>query len=201
MRMRTRKVPIAIGLLLAAAALIGAYWYWSPYWDIRRMVQAAEAGDADRFSAHVDYPRLRESLKTQFAARMASETGKVDPANPFAGMGAKIGLGIANAMVDALVRPQVVMRAFKEGRISPRPGDAPDPAPPQTRAPPQPEGETGVHRAKEPRWEFDRQGANKIVAYMNDPQDPAANREHRLAVVFERTGFANWKLTELRLPQ
>lgn len=61
----------------AAAVVVGiaAYWYWSPLLAIRQMQTAARAGDADTFNDHVDYPRLRESLKGQFSAMLTKRLG------------------------------------------------------------------------------------------------------------------------------
>jgi hypothetical protein len=99
-----------------------------------------------------------------------------------------IGMGFVNQMVDAMVRPEFVMKAMQEGKmVSPAaPGRASSP-------------ESGTTSAKEPTWEFDRKGANKVIAYLVDPENPGA-KSQRAGFVFERNGFADWKLTELRLP-
>jgi hypothetical protein len=68
---RTRNTLITV-FVLAIAALV-AYWYWSPFLALKQMQSAARAQDADAFNRHVDYPRLRDSLKGQMAARMAAE--------------------------------------------------------------------------------------------------------------------------------
>jgi len=186
---RKSSSKILAGLVVLAVIALAAFWYWSPYLDMKQMAAAARAGDADRFNQHVDYPRVRESLKGQFAARMAQAMGTHGNGNPMAGLGAMIGMGLANTMVDALVRPEVMMKAMTEGKLVPRKAgvqeartDAAAPAP------------------KEVAWTFERQGLDHIVSYRVDPDQPQAANAERLGLVFERAGFATWKLSEVRLP-
>ena len=111
----------AVALVLA----IAAYWYWSPLLAVHQLQSAAKAGDADTFNDHVDYPRLRESLKGQltaaFTEHMASQQA---PDNDFgkagAALGAMLGMAMVDKMVDAFVRPETVMRAMQEGKMVPR---------------------------------------------------------------------------------
>jgi hypothetical protein len=57
----------------AAAALIiasGALWYFeSPAWTLHQMKAAADANDPDALNSYIDYPALREDLKTEIRAR------------------------------------------------------------------------------------------------------------------------------------
>jgi len=39
-----------------------------------------------------------------------------------------------------------------------------------------------------------------MTAYAIDPARPDAPNDERLGLVFERSGFADWKLTDIRLP-
>jgi 23S rRNA A2030 N6-methylase RlmJ len=64
------------GLLAAAAAATAGYWYYySPMLAMQTMRDAAQARHAESFNRHVDYPKLRESLKGQMAARVAEQLG------------------------------------------------------------------------------------------------------------------------------
>lgn len=188
--MRKSSSRLLATLALLAAVAGGAYWYWSPYLDMKRMAAAARQGDADRFNDHVDYPRLRESLKGQFAAGMAEAMGGAGKDNPMAGLGAMIGLGLVNTMVDAMVRPEVMMKAMTEGKLAPQ----------KAASQPSRDGSAPPERA-EPSWAFERRGLDKIISYMVDPEKPTASNSERLGFVFERAGFATWKLTEIRLPK
>ena len=109
------KLKIAIGALLALALSIGAHWYYSPYIAMNSMISAAKAKDADKFNEYVDYPSLRESFKGQFSAKLAGVMGS-QPSNPFSAFGAMLGMTMINQMVDALVRPELVMKMMEEGK-------------------------------------------------------------------------------------
>lgn len=186
----------AVVLLLA----ISAYWYWSPFLAVRQLQTAAQNGDAETFNDHVDYSKLRESLKGQFSALVAEKMGAPqDASNPFAALSSLIGLGLVNQMVDALVRPEMVMSAMKNGQLR-RPA-----AVAQTGGPaPMPSSTTPSSSSAGPgekaRWVIDRRGANKMTAYAVDPERPDVPNSERLGLVFERSGFVDWKLTDLRIP-
>jgi len=96
---------------------------------------------------------------------------------------------MADKLVDALVRPETVMRAMQSGQFGPTaapadtgPGAAPNGA---------------VEQDAPPKWDYVRHGADQLVAYR---ADSAAPYEKRMQIVFARSGFADWKLTGVRMP-
>jgi hypothetical protein len=190
--------PVLAAILLAALAL-AAYWYWSPFLVLRSMQAAAQAHDAQAFNDHVDYPRLRASLKTQLAAAMEEKMAAAGPAdNPLAAFGKSIGKMMGATMVDKLVdvmvRPETVMRGMASGQF----GVQQAPAAAATAAPDAPAAAPAPRDAK-PEWDWMRVGSDKLIAYQDD-DSPGADGK-KVEVVFERSGFANWKLTDLRLPR
>lgn len=186
--MNIRNNKIVLATILAALLAIAAYWYWSPLLAIRAMQRAAVAHDAEAFNSHVDYPRLRDSIKQQLAGRMGGKpAASADAGNPLAALGASLGRVVADTLVDAMVRPQLVMRAMRGGQFDARPAapDAPAPA--------------AGDRAGEakPAWNYVRLGVDKLLIYSEKGRQAP---EHNTGIVFERSGFATWKLTQLRLP-
>lgn len=185
------------GLLAAALALLG-YWYWSPYLTIRAMQTAAEQRDADTFNTYIDYPKVRESLKDQFSDAVADNLEA--PARRHGGLaqagaalGAMLGMAVADHVVDALVRPQYLMRAMQEGVFNTkrrRSRDA-DPVPNDDGS--QPPEET----RRKITWHHERQGFNRLIAY---PERADGTQDKQVGLVMERSGFADWKLTAIRLP-
>jgi hypothetical protein len=178
-----------------AIAAVAAYWYWSPYVVMRQMRSAAIEADADSFNDHVDYPRLRESLKGQLSARitgdLASHPGSGNPIEQAgSALGSMLGLALVDRMVDAVVRPEMVMRAMEQGRFqlqndrrqAPDDKDAGPEAPAQRKA----------------SWHVERKGVDKVFIHVDG--DDASARSGP-AFVMRRDGFANWKLTEIRLPE
>lgn len=48
------------------------------------------------------------------------------------------------------------------------------------------------------RWTVERKGVDRVIAFgANDDQEPTAKQ---VGFVFDRSGFATWKLSEIRLP-
>lgn len=179
--MTTTRTKISAAAALLTLSALGAYWHYSPYIAIKTMRASAEAKNADEFNEYVDYPKLRESLKGQLTALLVDGMGsKPASANPFESAGAALALAFVNPMIDALVRPELVMKAMSQGELDLKPGKPASDEP-----------------KNEPRWDFQRISVNKLIAYASDPNDPAAAK---VGVVFERSGFTDWKLTELRLP-
>ena len=181
-----------VGFLVALLS-IAAYWYWSPFIAIKSMQSAIKANDADAFNTHVDYPRLRDSLKGQLSAVMTEKMGKSgDSKNPFQAIGSMLGLAMVDKVVDAMVRPETVMRGMKSGQFGPK-SPEPEAAEPG-------DGSTstdaGTGAEKKQKWTYERISTDLLIAY---PEGPAPNKE-KMGIVFERSGFAHWKVTELRLP-
>ncbi len=177
------KLKIAIGFVLALALGIGAHWYYSPYIAMNSMVSAAKSKDADKFNGYVDYPSLRESFKGQFSAKLADVMGS-QSSNAYGALGAMLGVTMINQMVDALVRPELVMKMMEEGKAQQPVKSA--------------NGRQATEEAssKDLKWDIDRKGIDLVLAkpIQQGPKDSSP------VFVFRRTGYADWKLTEVRIP-
>jgi hypothetical protein len=185
----SNRLAVAAGALLIAAT--GAYWYWSPYMAMNSMQSAAEKKDADAFNQYVDYSKLRESLKGQFSAMMTKELGKRPSGgggleSAGAALGTMLGLAFADRFIDAMVRPEVVMQAMAEGKLqSPEGGKQSD------------AGTPAKGDQAEIKWSVERKGVDRVVA-RGTQRD--VSPDSIPGFVFDRSGFASWKLTEIRLP-
>lgn len=193
--MRPARRHLLAAALLLGALLLAGYWWASPYVVVHQMVDAAEAGNAQRFNSRIDYPRLRESLKAQLAARVqGSATDAPGERNPLAGLGRAIGLAMVDPVVDAMVRPEVVMLALRQ-RVRMQA------TPPPSRAAPEPPTAQTPAAPDKPRWRLEREGLNRVR--LLPPEDPApptsATLPRPTSLVLERRGFADWKLVEMRL--
>jgi hypothetical protein len=67
MSKRVAAIVVAIGLLWG-----GAY-YGSPYWAVHQMQAAARAGEGDRLAGYIDFPAVRESIKSQLQAKLMKQ--------------------------------------------------------------------------------------------------------------------------------
>jgi hypothetical protein len=102
-----------------------------------------------------------------------------------------LGLTMVNTVVDTLVRPETVMRAMQEGKLLPKKGEPDAPVVPPVDKTPK------TDSADKVAWSSAREGVDKYVAYFKQQGEPD---DKRIAVVLERSGFATWRLTEIRLP-
>jgi hypothetical protein len=175
-----KLISIAAVAILVLSLGAGSYWYFSPYLAMKSISAAAKAKDSDSFNDKVDYPRLRESLKGQLSAQMVKTVGE-QSGNPFGALGAMLGMAMVNQMVDAFVRPEMVMEMMKEGQVKLDKSDA----------------SSGSSAESAPIWIIERKGTDRVVAIPQRGSDPMTGDEP--GFVFERSGFATWKLTELRL--
>lgn len=106
-----------------------------------------------------------------------------------------LGLTLVNQMVDAFMRPEMVMHVmqarklhFEQGAVSPN-GQESSRSSSQAPAP--------VENPSKIEWNFERASVDKLIAYGREPGVGA--NEPQPGFVFERSGFADWKLTEIRL--
>lgn len=175
-----KLISFSAAALLVISVGIGSYWYYSPYLAMNSVLAAAKDKDADKFNEKVDYPRIRESLKGQMSAQMA-KTVSEQSGNPFSALGAMLGVAMVNQMVDAFVRPEMVMQMMQDGKvkISKAAGAS------------EPSGEI------EATWTIQRQGTDRVIAVPTKAAEQPNGDEPRF--VFERSGFATWKLTDLLL--
>jgi hypothetical protein len=187
-------------ILTAAIVALGSYWYFSPYVTMRALQTAAKQRDAEAFNARVDYPRLRESIKGQSAAKLtggqpgdrseAAHTGLASARDGLGALGSMLGAVVVNQVVDTFVRPEMLMRVMSLGSTEPG----------------KPLNNGAKENAESVRWTTERVGLNKVVAYRQAESgddsglhaDPQKGKGP--ALVFERSGFADWKLTGLQLP-
>lgn len=190
----TFRKTVAVVAAVAFAVAGVAYWYWSPLIALHELQTAAQARDSDAFNRHVDYAKLRDSLKSQLGAKVADAMGDGSAGgNAGAALGTMLGMAIADKMIEVLVRPEVVMMAMSDGVLSEAAGHATGAVGAGAGA--------GEGEPKRPavQWTLDHEGVDRVVAYASIPGKGAAGGA--TGFVFDRDGFAGWKLTGVRLPQ
>ena len=116
MRLKWLGFVAAIAVLVAA----GGWWFASPWWTLKAMREAAAAQDEKALSAHVDYPALRASVKSEIAKQMARSGG-----GEVGGTLATMVAAIAGPIVDATITPQGVQAMFEVKDVTKQGGAAP----------------------------------------------------------------------------
>lgn len=175
-----QRKHIAIAAAAAAlAGLLAATSYASPYWNLYRLRDAVAAHDADAVSEHVDFPALRESVKTQMMLVMnerAASAGGAD--NPFMALAPALMAAIANPLIDAMVSPAGVTAMLENGEVNIARPSAPVP------------GDAGKRKFD---WSLRYRNWSKVVVTMNVPGSAG--------FVFRRDGLWSWKLAALEVPR
>jgi hypothetical protein len=179
------KKSLIMGVAVGALALFGIAWAAAPVLAAQALIRAAKAGDEAGIEKRVDFPSLRESLKSELNAELMARMGR-DPRLADSGLG---GLGmmlapmILSGAVDAVVTPRVVARMVTTA-------EAPDP----TRRPsPEPAGDDAdgndIHQA----WGY--RGLNEFAVTLTARDHP----DDHLALIMERRGLFDWKLAAVDL--
>ena len=162
----------AMGALLVVAATSFA----SPWWTLHRLRTAVDRHDAEAVAAQVDFPALRDSVKSQLLGSIARDAG--DEGNTFAAIGRAFARVVADPLVDAIVSPAGVAAMVEHGKVSiGRP----------TREDRTPAAEPARDK---PRYALHYRGWSRF----------AVTAEDGGSFVFRRDGLWRWKLAGIELP-
>ncbi len=171
-----RRMWIVVAAILSVMALA---YVGSPFWAARQFKQAAVSGDVDRLQAAVDFPSVRESLKSQLTIAM-TERMQSDPemrSNPFAGLGMMILPAMVGKMVDAYVTPDGMSAMMRSGKVRTA----------KTAEPVKADVDYGYSYRTLDRF--------AVTARASDAKAAEAPR-----FVFERRGILSWKLIRIEIP-
>jgi hypothetical protein len=166
--------------IAAAAALLlllAAVYLGSPIYAARALQKAALAGDEAGIAAGVDFPAVRESLAPQVSAALNARVDS-DPrmrGNPYVAMGMMLLPGLVSEALDALVTPRGIA-ALIRGR---RPFD---------------------RKQGEANPEMDRHAEYVDLDHFRVRLRDTRRNEDGAAFLFERRGFASWKLVRVEMP-
>ena len=167
-----------IAALVIVLLILGGIYVGSPYYAIRSLRSAAVEANTDKLEASVDFPSVRDSLKSQLSVAMAKKI-EADPEirdNPFAGLGKLMMPAIVNGIVDTFVTPDGIAAMIR--------------------------GQKPTEKAKL-ETNPDIQSSTEYVGL---DRFRVRLRNVRLnedgpSLLFERRGFASWKLIKLELPE
>jgi len=167
-----------VGTIVLICALIFAAYVASPLLAVHGFIGAARSGDPDKLEANVDFPAVRDSLKSQLGAalmvRMQSDPDMKD--NPFAGLGMMMAPTIVDRMIDTMVTPDGIAAMVRQGKLHEDAGAAKTPAGPVD-------------------YDYGYLGLDRFRVTLNgkDATNP-------LKLIFERRGLFSWKLVKIDIP-
>lgn len=108
---------IALAAAVAAIALAASV-YASPYYALHQMKTAIAERNVDALASHVDFPALRESIKSQLEKTMGDSIQVATASdNPFAAMGQAMVTTMLGKMVDAMVSPEGVAAMVSKSAV------------------------------------------------------------------------------------
>jgi hypothetical protein len=172
------NTKVALGGGGAVVVLVVGWLYATPYLAVRGMRSAADARDGAALSSYVDFPAVRDSLKTSVNGRVASMAAPLQ-GNPLAAFGAAMATAMADPMIDALVTPESLELMLK--------GNVPQQA-------------TGMMAATSSDGQVETtmgyEGFNSFVLTVKG-QGLISNP---IGFVMSRNGVFSWKLSAVRLP-
>jgi hypothetical protein len=142
------------------------------------MKSAADAGDANKLASYVDFPSVKESLKTSIGAKI-SEATKDQQDNPFAFLGAAMAVAIINPIIDTLVTPSSLSMMMK--------GEKPSLEGKQARNS-KSQSDTDVSMSYD--------GMNRFIVTVKKKNEDGKP----LRLIYNRDGFFSWKLTAIDIP-
>ena len=185
--MTIRQVGAA---LVALVVLVAGLYAGSPYWAVRDLQAAAKAGDAEKLERLVDFPSVRESMKSQLNAMMLKSM-QSDPEmsdNPFAGLALLMVPAIIDRSVETLVTPDAIGTMLMTGdpKDLPEAAVAPDSQPPLPASSAEPKA----------RINAGYKDLNTFRVSSTNPNDPAAE----VQFILRRHGLFSWRMTRIQLP-
>ena len=163
---------IAFGIL----ALGGGAYGVSPYLAASNLKAAAISNNKDTIEASVDFPAVRDSLKSQLSAA-ATRKMNADPSmkdNPMAGLGMMLMPAIIDKFVDTYVTPDGLSAMVRGSK---------------------PQDSKGKGASENPDVEYDYEWVSSDRFRVN-----MTNKETRKegpSLVFERRSLLSWKLIKI----
>ncbi len=167
-------------LSLTAIALAASLVYASPYYAVYQMKQAAQTHDAQTLNEYVDYPVLRQNLKTTINQKMQQILQENKDQDLLSVMAKGIANKLSDMMIDAMVTP--------EGLTAMINGRKPDAATAESK-------KTATEKPKEnqasdaPRINYHYRGLNNFSVVVSD-----ATGKQTANLIFQRHGVMSWKL-------
>jgi hypothetical protein len=179
--LNTMKKPYKIALCTAILFLI-AYYVISPYMAMQRLYDGVMQANADVIETHVDFPSLRESLKEQANAYLATRMprGQDGRTGIFGAAGMVLMPAVVQSLVDAYVTP-TGMRQILDRAVIKVDG-------------------TEITSAQDPAKKEPRQLKREDIDYAFFENPDTFRIEARNMVFILRLKDWKWKLTDARLP-
>jgi hypothetical protein len=102
--------------LLLLVLLIG-YWAW-PFFGLRALADALQAGDVRTINEKIDYTRLRRSFTEQIIGAYLRVTGRASKLGGLSPLATAVGASIVDPWVSQIVNPENLAQLLRGGTVS-----------------------------------------------------------------------------------
>ncbi|WP_162199481.1 DUF2939 domain-containing protein [Aurantiacibacter marinus] len=157
--------------------LVFGWYLGSPYLAMNDLRAAAESGDQAELENSIDFPQVRESLKSEFRASLAAKIVNSEEQDGLEALGSMFAMGMVDTMVDGLVTPEGMSALITRGRLNREEADGE-----------QAEG------FSDQDWSLEREGFSSFRATPS-----LKSGETPPTLIFERDGLS-WRLTAIDMP-
>lgn len=179
-----KKSSAPMVLIVALVLLVAAVgYYFSPLLALYNLKNAAIAGERDKVADAVDFPAVREDVKSQMMVSLQAEMAK-EKDNPFAAMGVAMGATMVDKLVDAFVNADTITNVIKNGELR-----VVKQAPPSPGAESEPKSDVKI----DVQWTA-IDSVNVVVSEKNAPN------KKPVSLRMKKDGLIGWKLVGLKLP-
>lgn len=178
----------------AAGTLVGLAvgFYLTPFYSLRQMQHAAKTHDATTLNRYVDYPALRESLKTSLQGEMSKALLQDKTDNGMNAFAKMFATAFVNPLVDTLVTSESVALMLRANMPKSASKNQPSEATPSSKA----DNTKNATEDEKIITNHHYQDFNHFVVTVAKPQFPKAVFTFTLS----RDGFLSWKLTGIAIP-
>lgn len=166
--MRNKIIAGVVSVLV----LVGAWYWFSPGYAMQQLREAAVAGDKQDLTERVDFPAVRESLKSQFKVAMMAKMQE-EKDNPFAGLAAMMVGPMIDGLLETMISPEGIKALVERGKF-------------------QKQGETAT--GPEANWNIERDGLDRFRVTPEVEKGESAP-----TMVFIRDGLG-WKMVDIEIP-
>ena len=108
-----RFIPTFLVLLV----LLVGYWAW-PFFDLRALAAAVQAGDVTALNEDGDYPRLRRSFTEQIIGAYLRVTGRATQLGALGTLATAVGTSIVDPWVSQIVNPENLAQLLRDATVS-----------------------------------------------------------------------------------
>jgi hypothetical protein len=103
--------------ILVLLALLVGYWAW-PFFELRALARAVQAGDVTAINEKIDYSRLRRSFTEQIISAYLRITGRAAQLGALGPLATVVGASIVDPWVSQVITPENLAQLLRGGTVS-----------------------------------------------------------------------------------